>query len=670
MKVLAIVQARTNSSRLPRKILKKINNNSIIEILLKRLNKSKILDRIVVSTTTSNFDDDLVDIVKKNNFDVFRGNEKNVLDRFYKTALKYKAKNIVRITGDCPLIDAQIVDKVIRFHFKKKNEITSNSHEPTFPDGMDIEIFSFNSLKNAWKKAKSNDDKEHVTPFIKRNYLVSLFKNEIDYSNIRITLDEAEDFELIYSIVKNFKSNIYFSFNDILNFYKKKKKLFEINKHIKRDEGRYMSKNDKLWTKAKSLIPGGNMFYSKRPGIFLNEGWPTYFKKAKGYKVWSLDNKIYYDLSYMGVGTNVLGYGNSNVDRAVKNVINKGNMSTLNAYEDVILAEMLLKINPWAEMVKFARTGGEANAVAMRIARASTKKKKVAVCGYHGWHDWYLASYMNPKNKKNFFNNPTKVEGVPKNLSNTIFSFAYNDIDQLKKIIRTHKDVGIIKMEVERNIKPKNNFLKKVRELASKNNIILIFDECTSGFRQTYGGLHKEYNIEPDMVIYGKALGNGYPITSILGKKRIMQNAEKTFLSSTFWSERIGTNAAIATIKEMKRLDSANKIKNMGIKLKKRLIKISKETSLKITLSGLDSMPSFRLMNADENTQQAFKMFITKEMLKKNFLATDTVYLSLAHNQKILDKYLDNLKKVFLKFRKLKKVDVKNLPDKLFNRMN
>ena len=218
MKVLAIVQARTNSSRLPCKILKKINNMCIIEILLKRLNKSKILDKIVVSTTTSNFDDDLVDIVKKNNFDVFRGNEKNVLDRFYKTALKYKAKNIVRITGDCPLIDAQIVDKVIKFHLKKNNEITSNSHEPTFPDGMDVEIFSFNSLKNAWKKAKSNDDKEHVTPFIKRNYLVSLFKNEIDYSNIRITLDEAEDFELIYSIVKNFKSNIYFSFNDILNF--------------------------------------------------------------------------------------------------------------------------------------------------------------------------------------------------------------------------------------------------------------------------------------------------------------------------------------------------------------------------------------------------------------------------------------------------------------------
>ena len=223
MEVLAIVQARTNSSRLPGKILKKINNNTIIEILLKRLSKSKILDKIVVSTTTEKSDDDLVDIIKKNNFDVFRGSEKNVLDRFYKTALKYKAKNIVRITGDCPLIDAQIVDKLIKFHLKKKNEITSNSHEPTFPDGMDAEIFSINSLTNAWKKAKLNDDKEHVTPFIKRNYLVGLLKNKLDYSNIRITLDEAEDFELIYSIVENFKPSIYFSFNDILNFYKKKK---------------------------------------------------------------------------------------------------------------------------------------------------------------------------------------------------------------------------------------------------------------------------------------------------------------------------------------------------------------------------------------------------------------------------------------------------------------
>ena len=198
----------------------------------------------------------------------------------------------------------------------------------------------------------------------------------------------------------------------------------------------------------------------------------------------------------------------------------------------------------------------------------------------------------------------------------------------------------------------------------------MIFDECTTGFRQTYGGLHKEYSVEPDMIIYGKALGNGYPIRSILGKRRIMQNAEKTCLSSTFWSERIGTNAAIATLKEMKRLDSANKIKNIGIKLKKRIIKISNDTGLKISLSGLDSMPSFKLKNADENTQQAFRMFITKEMLKKNFLATNTVYLSLAHNQKILDEYLNNLKKIFLKFKKIEKVDIKNLPEKLFNRMN
>ena len=541
---------------------------------------------------------------------------------------------------------------------------------PTFPDGMDVEIFSFNSLEEAWKKSKSKDDREHVTPYIKRKYSINILKNNKDYSHIRITLDEYNDLKLITKIINYFKPNINFSFKNIIKLYSQKKKFFEINKDIIRDEGRFMSDNDKLWKKAKSIIPGGNMFYSKRPEIYLDQGWPTYFKKAKGCKVWSLDNKMFYDLSYMGVGTNVLGYGNLKVDRAVKSAIENGNMSTLNAYEDVILAETLLKINPWAEMVKFARTGGEANAVAMRIARASTKKKKVAVCGYHGWHDWYLASYLNPKNQKNFFKNSTKVEGVPKILSKTIFSFPYNDVKKLENIIKRNKDIGIIKMEVERNIKPKNNFLKNVRKLASKNNIILIFDECTSGFRQTYGGLHTKYDIEPDMVIYGKAIGNGYPITAILGKKEIMKNAEKTFLSSTFWSERIGTTAAIATIKEMKRLNSAKKIQVMGLKVKKKLLQISKLTGLKIEISGLNSMPFFTLRNKSEIQQQFFKMFITQEMLKKNFLATNIIYLSLAHSHKILDRYFDNLKKIFIKFKQLKKFNSKSLPLASFNRMN
>ena len=151
----------------------------------------------------------------------------------------------------------------------------------------------------------------------------------------------------------------------------------------------------KLYEKAKTLIPGGTMLLSKRPEMFLPHHWPSYFSKAKGCEVWDLDGNKYLDMSIMGIGTNTLGYGNEEVDNAVRSVIDKGNMSTLNCPEEVWLAEKLIEINPWADMVRFARTGGEANAIAIRIARAATGKDKVAICGYHGWHDWYLSANLN-----------------------------------------------------------------------------------------------------------------------------------------------------------------------------------------------------------------------------------------------------------------------------------
>jgi len=670
MNYLAIVQARVNSSRLPYKVIRKINRFRVIEILLKRLSMSKKVDKIVVSTTKKKSDDELVLLVKKNKFGIFRGNENDVLDRFYKTALKFKAKNIVRITADCPLVDPMIVDQIIELHKKSKKDLTSNCHIPTYPDGLDVEVFTFDSLKNAWKKSTKKDDREHVTPYIKRNSQINILKNKKNFSHLRLTIDEHDDLELVTKIVNYFKPKINFSLKDILRLYSSNKNLFKINKNIQRDEGRYLTYNDKLWKSAKSIIPGGNMFYSKRPEAYVDFGWPTYFKKAKGCKIWSLENKVYHDLSYMGVGTNVLGYGNSKVDAAIKKVIERGNMTTLNAYEDVILANKLLKINPWADMAKFARTGGEANAVAMRIARASTKKNKVAICGYHGWHDWYMASYINPKNKKNFFKDNNKIKGIPKSLSKTIFTFPYNDISQLKRVINKNKDIGIIKMEVERNIKPKKNFLKEVRQLADKKNIILIFDECTSGFRQTFGGLHSKYGVEPDIVIYGKAIGNGYPINAILGKRKFMKKAESSFISSTFWSERVGTTAAIATLNEMERLNSAKRILDLGIKVKKKLRSISKLTGLKIEISGLDSMPMFKLKNKNEEYQNFFKIFITKEMLKKNFLATNTIYLSLAHKKEILNKYFRILKNIFYKFKHIKKPRNYTFKIKQLNRLN
>jgi glutamate-1-semialdehyde 2,1-aminomutase len=301
----------------------------------------------------------------------------------------------------------------------------------------------------------------------------------------------------------------------------------------------------KLWRKAKSVIPGGNMLLSKRAEMFLPEKWPAYFSKAKGCKVWDLDGNEYIDMSIMGIGTNILGYGHPEVDEAVIKTVQAGNMSTLNCPEEVYLAEKLIDMHPWADMVRFARSGGEANAIAIRIARAASGKDKVAICGYHGWHDWYLSANLgDDKNLDGHLLPGLDPAGVPRNLKGTVFPFCYNNFEELENLVNT-QDIGVIKMEVSRNTGPENNFLHKVRKLATDKGIVLVFDECTSGFRQTFGGLHKLYGVEPDMAMFGKALGNGYAITATIGRREIMEAAQSTFISSTFWTERIGPTAAL-----------------------------------------------------------------------------------------------------------------------------
>ena len=356
----------------------------------------------------------------------------------------------------------------------------------------------------------------------------------------------------------------------------------------------------KIWKKANSLIPGGTHLFSKRPELFLPGKWPTYFKKAKGCFIWDQNNKKYIDLSFMGVGTNILGYSNEKVDQKVIKTLKTSNMSTLNSLEEIKLAEELIKIHPWFDMARFTRSGGEANAVAIRIARSAARKDQVAICGYHGWHDWYLAA--NLKNKDNLnglLMKGLKYSGVPKNLFNSVFPFKYNDYKGLKKLIINNPNIGVIKMEVSRNFGPENNFLQKVKKLASKNNIILIFDECTSGFRETFGGLHKKYNVKPDMMILGKALGNGYAINAILGKKKIMKNVENTFISSTFWTERIGPTAALETLKLMRRYKSWNKISMIGKKIKKKWKLIANKYQIPIEINGLESLPSFQILDSN-----------------------------------------------------------------------
>ena len=652
LKLITIVQARLDSTRLPGKVLKKYNKIALLELLIKRLQRSKKINKIVVATSISSTNLKIKKLCAKLNIHCYRGSETDLIDRYYKVAKLFKSKNIIRVTGDCPLIDPKVVDQVVDKFFLNKVDYAANTMPPTYPDGFDIEIFNFKSLEQAWKSSrKIKKFREHVTTYIRENKKLKKInlKYKKDYSFLRLTVDEPVDLMVIKNILKNF-TNIYnFGIEEIIQLYKKNKSLFLPNIHIERNEGEYMNTGQKTWRRAKQIIPGGTMLFSKNPDLFLPDRWPAYFKKSKGCKIWDLDGNCFNDLSLMGVGTNSLGYANPYVEKKVIEVIKKGAMTSLNSIEEIKLAERLTQLHPWSEMVRFTRSGGEANSVAIRIARASSGRDNIAVCGYHGWHDWYLSSNIGNSNKLNkHLMNSVPIKGVPKSLKNTVFPFDYNNFNQLKEIVDKHK-IGVIKMEVKRNFEPKNNFLQKVRKLSTEKNIVLIFDECTSGFRQSFGGLHKYYKVNPDVAIFGKALGNGYAINAIIGKKNIMEACNSTFISSTFWTERVGPTAALATLDQMEKYKSWKIISNIGKKIKKRWEKIATSNKISLDIKGIDAIPNFEFKSKNH---LFYKTFITQEMLKKKILASNLIFCSVAHENNLLEKYFDILNDLFNKISK------------------
>ena len=646
MNIVAIVQARMGSTRFPGKVMLQTNGLTLIQILLERLSESEEITKIVVATTFESNDNPLANHVRSLGYDCEKGSESDVLDRYVTAARAHAADIVIRITGDCPLIDAKLVDLCIREFKQKKIDYLSNNHPPSFPDGLDVEVFSRQALEKAADEAFEEFDREHVTPYLRLSgkFLTSSITADHDYSDMRWTVDEPEDFDVINNVVSYFSPNVLFGWAEVLRMEREFPGLFMKNKEIRRNEGSHLGKGQKLWKRAKRVIPGGNMLLSKRPEMFLPEQWPSYFSRAKGCEVWTLDGRKYTDMSMMGIGTNILGYGNEQVDASVSSVVTNGNMSTLNCPEEVYLAEKLVELHPWAEMVKFARSGGEANAIAVRIARAASGRDNVAICGYHGWHDWYLAANLgDEQNLKGHLLPGLQPNGVPEALKNSVFPFEYNNFDQLKKLVDEY-NIGTIKMEVERSTEPKEQFLQRVRKLAIDKGIVLIFDECTSGFRETFGGIHKKYEIEPDICVFGKALGNGYAITAIIGRREIMEAAQASFISSTFWTERIGPSAALATLRVMEELRSWETITNIGTDIKKRWQQLANKFSLKIEHSGIAALAAFNFTSQDMNE---YKTLISQEMLKGGYLASNAVYAATAHTPEVLDDYFEKLEPIF-----------------------
>lgn len=646
-KTLAIVQARTGSTRLPGKVLKEVApGRTLIGLLLTRLSRCTALDRIIVATTDAAGDDALAQHVAALGFDVFRGSERDVLDRYYQAARAHAPQVVVRVTGDCPLIDPQVVADVVGARERAGTDYASNVAPPSYPDGLDVEAFTFAALERAWREARAPHEREHVTPYLRESAAFTRINvaHATDHSAKRWTVDEPEDFAVIRAIWDEFGGRDDFRWTDVIAVQERRPERFTANHHAGRNEGAALSTGQKLWRRAKRVIPGGNMLLSKRAEMFLPDRWPAYFSRAKGCRVWDLDGRELLDLSIMGVGTNTLGYGHPEVDAAVQQVVRDGNLATLNCAEEVLLAERLVALHPWADMVRLARTGGEANAIAVRIARAASGRDHLAFCGYHGWHDWYLAANLaNGSALAGHLLPGLAPAGVPQHLAGTVHPFAYNDLAALEQIVAQHP-VGTIVMEVVRNLGPQDGFLEKVRTLATRHGIVLMFDECTSGFRQTFGGLHLQYGVAPDIAMFGKALGNGYAITAVVGRRAVMEHAQDSFISSTFWTERIGPAAALKTLDVMEQTRSWEVITAIGRRITQRWVELAARHGLALQTSGLPALTSFSLPGANA---LAYKTYLTQELLKQGILGGTSVYVCIEHSDTVIERYFGALDPIF-----------------------
>ena len=409
------------------------------------------------------------------------------------------------------------------------------------------------------------------------------------------------------------------------------------------------SSNQALYRKAKTLMPGGTQLLSKRPEQFAPDQWPPYYQEAHGCTIIDLDGREYLDMSIMGIGSCLLGYADPDVTEAVTSRVQRGSMCTLNNPEEVELAELLTDIHPWADQVRYARAGGESMSIAARIVRAANKRNLIAICGYHGWHDWYLAANLSPGGAIDALQGHLlpglSPVGVPTLLGGTILPFEYNRLDQLEAIVSRHRsDLAAVIMEPTRSADPESGFLEGVRSLCDEIGAALVFDEISVGWRLVLGGAHRRYSVNPDVAVFAKAMSNGHAMGAVLGRASVMQAAQDTFISSTYWTEGVGPAAAVAAIRKMRRIDVPAHAAQIGTLWRTGLKQLSEKHGVVMKFSGHAAISKFSFEHPDA---LALETLFTVRMLDLGILAGSALYVSLAHAPEHVDRYLAAADEIF-----------------------
>ena len=411
-------------------------------------------------------------------------------------------------------------------------------------------------------------------------------------------------------------------------------------------------KSTEFLTRAEATIPIGSQTFSKSRTQYPVGISPLFATRAKGPNLWDLDGNKYIDL-VSNLASITLGYRNRKVDSAVRKQMNFGNGFSLPSTLEAVVAEKITSLVPSAEMVRFGKNGTDATSAAIRLARAYTGRDYVAVCGYHGWQDWFIGS-------------TSRNKGVPKKTSALTLTFKYNDIKSLEKIFSKHpKGIAALILEPMTNEFPENKFLEKTKKLCRKYGAVLIFDETITGFRFSKGGAQEVFQVTPDLSTFGKGIANGYPLSVVCGSREIMREMENIFFSGTFGGELLSLAAANVVLGMHQKDEISPRLNKYGEELSQDLQKVIDQSDMSglLEIKGHPTWKFLEWKDGSEFTAPELKTFFMQEMFRSGILILSTHNVTLAHNKKIRGVVISKYERVLTLMKKA--INSGNLKDKL-----
>lgn len=656
-KVVAVIQARMGSSRLPGKSMADIEGHPMLWHVVRRAQRATLLNEVVVATSELPGDDAIADFCSREGIQCFRGSENDVLDRYYQAARARSADVVVRITGDCPLIDPGVIDKVVESFLTADYDYVSNTLVRTYPDGLDTEVFSFQALEEAWKQATRPSDREHVTPYLhSQKFRTGGVENDETRSHkkLRWTVDEVADLEFVREVYAGLrrKQKTDFGMREILAYLDENTELQSFNASITSNEGYYRSllkdasadpvpnrlraQSENWFHRAQRVIPGCAQTFSKGYNQHVQGVAPIFLERGEGCRVWDVDGNQYIDY-IQGLLPNILGYDHGEVNAAVVLQLSQGHSFSLPHPLEVKLAERLVRLIPCAEMVRFGKNGSDATSGAVRAARAFTKRDRVACCGYHGWQDWFIGT-------------TTRNAGVPIAVRELTHPFPYNNLAALENLLASRpNEFAAVIMEPFNFVEPAPGYLSGVKELAARHGAVLIFDEICSGFHFGLGGAQKRYGVTPDMACFGKAMGNGFPISCVVGSAKIMKIFEEIFFSFTFAGELASMAAAMKVLDILESTDALTRMEANGRTLQDGVNMLAKHAGLseQVTCVGHPSWSLMKFFDATGRDSFLVRSLFAQECAKRGVLLLSTHNMTAAHDGVAVDQTLKVYAEVF-----------------------